>query len=76
MLEVCLRPCRDGEHRRSGSPERDHHLVTTRRVPLRTPVEVPGGIPPQYQNKVETTYGLLPRPSQTPATPFKRLYRK
>ena len=30
----------------------------------------------QYQNTVESAYGLLPRPPQTPAARFKRLYRK
>ena len=73
MLEVCLHPCRGGEHRHSGSLERDHHPVTPPRIPLRTLVKIPGGIPFQYQNTVETTYGLLPRPPQTPAAPFKRL---
>ena len=30
----------------------------------------------EYQKTVETAYGLLPRPPQTPAAHFKRLYRK
>lgn len=30
--------------------------------------------PSQYQNTVESAYGLLPRPPQTPAARFKRLY--
>ena len=30
----------------------------------------------QYQNTVESAYGLLPRPPQPPAARFKRLYRK
>ena len=76
MPELCLRLCRDGEHLRSGSPGRDHHLDTTRRVPLWTLVEAPGGIPFQYQNTVESAYRLLPHPPQTPAARFKRLYRK
>lgn len=32
--------------------------------------------PSEYQNTVESAYGLLPRPPQTPAARFKRLYRK
>jgi len=76
MLEVCLHGCRDGEHRHSGSLGRQHHTVVTRRVSLRTVVKISDGIPFQYQNTVETTYWLLPRPPQTPATHFKRLYRK
>jgi hypothetical protein len=74
MLEVSLHPSRDGEHPHSGSLGRDHYPVTTRRLPLRTLVKIPVGIPFQYQNTIETAYGLLPRPSQTPAAPFKRLY--
>ena len=30
--------------------------------------------PSEYQNTVESAYGLLPRPPQTPAARFKRLY--
>jgi hypothetical protein len=30
----------------------------------------------EYQNTVESAYGLLPRPPQTQAARFKRLYRK
>lgn len=30
----------------------------------------------KYQDTVETAYGLLPRPPQTSAARFKRLYRK
>jgi len=29
-----------------------------------------------YQNAIGNPYGLLPRPPQTQAAPFKRLYRK
>jgi hypothetical protein len=32
--------------------------------------------PSEYQNTVESAYGLLPRPPQTPSARFKRLYRK
>jgi hypothetical protein len=32
--------------------------------------------PSEYQNTIESAYGLLPRPPQTPAARFKRLYRK
>jgi hypothetical protein len=45
-------------------------------VPLATLVKILAGIPFQYQNTVETAYGLLRRPPQTPAASFKRLYRK
>ena len=76
MLEVCPRGCPDGEHHHSGSLGRTHYPLATPRVPLRTLVKIPGGIPLQYQNTVENSYGLLPRPPQTPAAPFKRLYRK
>ena len=76
MLEVCPYGRPDGEHRHSGSLRRDPHPVPTPRMPLRTVVKIPGGTPFQYQNTVENAYGLLPRPPQTPATPFKRLYRK
>jgi hypothetical protein len=30
---------------------------------------------PEYQNRVRNPYGLLPRPPQTQAAHFKRLYR-
>ena len=30
----------------------------------------------QYQNTIESAYGLLPRPPHTPAARFKRLYQK
>jgi hypothetical protein len=76
MLEVCPRRSRDGEHRHFGSLGRQHHTVATCRVPLRTVIKISGNIPFQYQNTVENTYRLLPRPPQMPAAPFKRLYRK
>jgi len=30
----------------------------------------------KYQPTIESSYGFLPRPPQTPAARFKRLYRK
>ena len=76
MLEVCPRKSRNGEHSHSGSLGPQHHTVATPRVPLRTVVKISGGIPFQYQNTIENAYWLLPRPPQTPAAHFKRLYRK
>jgi len=76
MLEVCTHRCPNGAHHHSGSLERAHYPLATLRVPLPTLVKILGCIPFQYQNKVETAYGLLPRPPQTPAASFKRLYRK
>ena len=76
MLEVCTHGCTNGAHHHSGSLERAHYPLATLRVPLPTLVKILGGIPFQYQNTVETAYGLLPRPPQTPAASFKRLYRK
>jgi hypothetical protein len=73
MLEVCLHRCRDSEHHHSGSLGREHHTVASHRVPLQTVVKISGGIPFQYQNTVENTYWLLPRPPQTQAAHFKRL---
>jgi hypothetical protein len=74
MLEVCLRPSRDDEHRHSGSLGYAHHPHATRRLPLQTLLKISGGTPLSYQNTDENAYGLLPRPPQTPAAPFKRLY--
>ena len=71
MLEVCLHGYRDSEHRHSVSLGREHHAVASHRVPLRTVVKISGGIPFHYQNTIEN---MLPRPPQTPAAPFKRLY--
>jgi hypothetical protein len=76
MLEVCPHGCPDGAHPHSGSLERAHYPLATLRMPLPTLVKILGGIPFQYQNKVERSYGLLPCPPQTPAASFKRLYRK
>jgi len=33
-------------------------------------------LPQQYQNAIQNTYSRLPRPPQTRAAHFKRLYRK
>lgn len=40
------------------------------------PYSLVSSTPSGYQNTVESAYGLLPRPPQTPAARFKRLYRK
>jgi len=40
------------------------------------PYSLVGSTPSKYQNTVQSTYGLLPHPPQTPAARFKRLYRK
>ena len=76
MLEVCPGGCSDSEHRQSRSLACGHHPLATRRLPLRALVKTSGSSPFQYQNTIESAYGLLPRPPQTPAAPFKRLYRK
>jgi hypothetical protein len=40
------------------------------------PIIAAPGRSSEYQNPVRNPYGLLPRPPQTQAAHFKRLYRK
>ena len=76
MLEVCS-PC---------STQREVH-ISSRCAPANRrfytcQTDARAGIPAtpeptsEYQNPVGKPYGLLPRPPQTQAAHFKRLYRK
>jgi len=76
MSEVCLQPSsylpewvNHTQKRRSVDLFRQH--IPDSQVLLRLTTSSP-----QYQNPVENAYGLLPRPPQTQAAHFKRLYRK
>jgi hypothetical protein len=53
-----------------------NHSSATCSVPFQRVIETYWEVPFEYQNTVENTYWQLPRPPQTPAAHFKRLYRK
>ena len=74
MLELC--PL-DYAYRGRDYPERDRNAIHPISTPPLTPrraAHMPYRTHSEYQNKVETPYAPLPRPPQTPAAPFKRLY--
>jgi len=76
MPDVCSRPT--PPHTGLTGADQETVFVT----PFIPPPDTRGGRPSlefarrQYQNTFESAYGLLPRPLQTPAARFKRLYRK
>ena len=74
MLEVC--PL-DYAYDERDHPARVRNAIrpnSTQPLAPRSAAHMPCRTHSEYQNKVETTYALLPRPPQTPAAPFKRLY--
>ena len=52
-----------------------NHLLTPPNT-FRASVRATRQLVSKYQNVFESAYGLLPRPPQTQAAHFKRLYRK
>ena len=76
MLEVCLR---SGAVTRRGvptaSPRRKRGAESPQRIIGRT-LGAASELRHQYQNAIQSTYPLLPRPPQARAAHFKRLYRK
>ncbi len=76
MSEVCSRiriprECEDARRwRRTSGPSGLRFTLTTDRFHPRR------RLPQKYQNTIQNTYPPLPRPPQTRAAHFKRLYRK
>ena len=62
-----------GSARRSKPNERSFFV---RRIDLLMVIPFTPDSSSEYQNPVRNPYGLLPRPPQTQAAHFKRLYRK
>jgi hypothetical protein len=67
VLGICAFPARPQ------NPFKDSSTIPRHtRVHRHAPVAAPA----QYQKTLENAYGLRPRPPQTSAARFKRLYRK
>jgi hypothetical protein len=76
MPEVCT-ACRTRRQVRASSRSVSvNDSFEGRPAASREGVPAPLILPSKYQNPVENPYGLLPRPPQTQAAHFKRLYRK
>jgi len=76
MLDVCLDPL---IHQLALSEAVAARLIPRRATALLRCFDIcfaAKSTPSEYQNTVESAYGLLPRPPQPPAARFKRLYRK
>jgi len=76
MLDVC--PRRSNQCRRTTLIGGEAAIQASRATlqNARGHRRTPGSSRSEYQNTVESAYGLVPRPPQTPAARFKRLYRK
>ena len=76
MLDVCPRDCQHMENAHSLAQGHPKYTFPSSLTPRPLTFRASSDTPFQYQNTFESTYWRLPRPPQTPAAPFKRLYRK
>jgi hypothetical protein len=66
-------------HSTPGSSQRSqpaNRRIYARQIDARIVFRATTGSSSEYQNPIRNPYGLLPRPPQTQAAHFKRLYRK
>jgi hypothetical protein len=76
MLEVCLHAGDIVPRNLAAAPPPEKGTAEWPHGMLDRNLQPAAGLPQQYQKGVQSTYSLLPRPPQTPAAHFKRLYRK
>jgi len=76
MLDVCVREARRTRHSAFRSTSAPIHFLHSHQNSRETGFYAADQPAQKYQKQIRNTYAPVPRPPQTQAAHFKRLYRK